>query len=397
MKIIVSESQYKLIESLIDEAKANSFSKDVKARMGSFIAYLSDNISEGHSVEFSLASGNKIVLECISEDAYVYTFKVTEDIAGILKKRDTVSIYINPGNGESEDPEFDYSLNKKIITTSDEGETVDLMVNASKKTGVKGDLVIPKIKTIKPVANRPAPTPVAKTSAPVTTPTPKTPLTQTSVASPNSGTTSTSGSTSGTTSGSTSGDTAEAPTERDIKTAMEMILRDENLKKAFYEAPSLWKLFVAELHNGQAEGKGIITVLHLVDEYEKKEMGSVLGGTFIEGRWVTMKPIKPFNVKFTVDDKVIKYRFDNLTSYQGKVDKKILGQNFTLTGAIREKGMKFTIEVLKPRSEYPNTFSCNVFLIIDDKKQRYPYPVDFQVDLESSEGFKPHTAEKKVK
>ena len=342
-----------------------------------------------------MASGNKIVLECISEDAYVYTFKVTEDIAGILKKRDTVSIYINPGNGESEDPEFDYSLNKKIITTSDEGETVDLMVNASKKTGVKGDLVIPKIKTIKPVANRPAPTPVAKTSAPVTTPTPKTPLTQTSVASPNSGTTSTSGSTSGTTSGSTSGDTAEAPTERDIKTAMEMILRDENLKKAFYEAPSLWKLFVAELHNGQAEGKGIITVLHLVDEYEKKEMGAKLGGTFITYGWVTMRPIKPFNFKFTIADKIDKYRFDNQTKYQGQVNEKKLGDNFTLTGPIKNEGIKFSLEILKRNSKFENTFSCNVFLSIDDKKIRHPYPEDFEMILELSDGFIPTITKEK--
>ena len=135
--------------------------------------------------------------------------------------------------------------------------------------------------------------------------------------------------------------------KQDGKRAMEMILNDPNLKKAFYTQPSLWNLFVAELKGKKATGKGIVPTLKIVGNYESKGIESKLGTTFIEGDKITFRPVGTTKIPFTRNGKNDEYVFDENRNieYHPKVLPRKLGEGFKVVGEI-QTSLSYEIEIL---------------------------------------------------
>jgi len=143
----------------------------------------------------------------------------------------------------------------------------------------------------------------------------------------------------------------EAPTDdaaieekrkEDAKRAMEMILKDETLKKAFYSQPSLWDLFVAELKGEKATGKGIVPVLNILDNYQDDK----LGAKFNKNKQIEFKFVDDLRINFTHNNRKEYYTFDNDKEYKPKVEERKLGENQKLYGKINTY-LDYQIELTK--------------------------------------------------
>jgi hypothetical protein len=161
--------------------------------------------------------------------------------------------------------EKEYKLNSNIIEPAQNGNGFTLIFQASKKTGPKGKVKLNAITKISPssVTKKEEPKPEEKPEEPKA-------------------------------SGDTEQPEASDKLVKKADRALTSIQDDPLLKKAFYEQPGLMKLFFAELQKKKAVGKGIITVLDLLQKYTTKKMKEY----FIENREVTIVFGENYNVKY---------------------------------------------------------------------------------------------------
>lgn len=198
--------------------------------------------------------------------------------------------------------------------------------------------------------------------------------------------------------GKPEGKSKDEELKQDGKMAMEMILNDPNLKKAFYAQPSLWNLFVAELKGEKATGKGIVPTLKIINSYESTRIESKLGTSFIVGEKVTFRPVGTTKVPFTVNGKDDVYIFDENANiqYPPKVLPRKLGESFKLIGEIQPT-LNYQIEVLKRVDDEPDTFECKIVMIVEEDSTTKEYPYDGKLEIKinknESPGYKPKETE----
>lgn len=84
------------------------------------------------------------------------------------------------------------------------------------------------------------------------------------------------------------------------KEALEKILGDPMMQKAFYSQPTFWQTFMAELKGKKHPGNGIITVLNIVKNYETKKIVELIGEGFTDkkGVVVNFKPLDPITLSY---------------------------------------------------------------------------------------------------
>jgi len=166
------------------------------------------------------------------------------------------------------------------------------------------------------------------------------------------------------------------------KRAMEMILNDPNLKKAFYTQPSLWNLFISELRGEQAVGKGIVPTLRIINSYERKSISENLGGEFIEGKKISFIPADDVDVTFNIGDKEDFFPFKTTDKeYNPRVLDRKLGENFKLFGRFeldnitKKYNLGYELEIIKNVENTPDTFECKVTIITSLKSvsERIPF------------------------
>jgi hypothetical protein len=347
MNKAIIEEQYKFIEAFISEAKIK-FDKKTQEKIGSKISDMYDNIGEGKTSEFYLKSGNKIILKCISEKDHNYAFEIVEDESGVFKKWDNVSIVIKTGNGDNF--LLIYKLNQKVVSTQDNGESFDLIFNANKKNGLKDTLKLNKVDRV-----------VITNSTPTTEPEEQ----------PNGE--------------KQEPEKSEEDLKKDGKDALAYMLNDPLLKKAFYEQPSLWNLFVAELTGKKPKGKGIITVNGLINKYDNKKTSEKLGASFIEGKKIWFKPIDTIKLK---KDKIVQMDKLNEQGYETIC----LGKYYMDEGPIMEgeiNGITYYLEIIKPLEKEEFGFLCNVRTTKNPEPNVAPDKKRIIILDEKSEGFKP--------
>jgi|LakMenEpi03Aug12_release.lakeMendotaPanAssembly.Ray.scaffolds.fasta_scaffold74443_2 hypothetical protein len=349
MKIIVNERQYSLIKGFIDEVKGKKYPKDIMNKLGKDIVNVFDEIGQGKTTEFQLGSGNKVILKCISDDNYVFKFEIIEDTSKALKKWDILEININPGNGDTDGTEKEYKLNSNIIEPAQNGNGFTLIFQASKKTGPKGKVKLNAITKISPssVTKKEEPKPEEKPEEPKA-------------------------------SGDTEQPEASDKLVKKADRALTSIQDDPLLKKAFYEQPGLMKLFFAELQNKKAVGKGIITVLDLLQKYTTKKMKEY----FIENREVTIVFGENYNVKYGKNDEYSQL-FSKNVEYPMLVMRHELAKGVNLKS---KKSFKFddanTISLILTLDEFKNEeqdeFYCELSFYVEEqdenneiKKNRY--------------------------
>jgi hypothetical protein len=359
MNKAIIEEQYKFIEAFIAEAKVK-FDKKIQEKIGSKIHDMYDNIGEGKTSEFYLKSGNKIILKCISEKDHNYVFEIIEDNLGAFKKWDNVSIVIKTGNGDNF--LLIYKLNQKVVSTQDNGESFDLIFNANKKNGLKDTLKLNKVDRVVITNSEPTTEPEEQPNGEKQEPEEQ----------PNGE--------------KQEPEESEEDLEKNGEDALAYMLNDPLLKKAFYEQPSLWNLFVSELKGEKPKGKGIITVNGLIDRYDNKKSSEELGASFIEGKKIWFKPIDTIELK---TDKVIKMDKSNEQGYETIC----LGKKIRYDGPIMEgeiNGITYYLEIIKPLEKEEFGFLCKVRTTKNPKDNVAPVKKRIIILDKKSEGFKPN-------
>lgn len=147
----------------------------------------------------------------------------------------------------------------------------------------------------------------------------------------------------------------------DAKKAMEMILKDDTLKKAFYTQPSLWDLFVAELTGKKATGKGIVPVLDIINSYDNKKETENLNAEFIGGRTVFIQFLEDIIIPNTIEIRTSENKTRKTT-----VAKKELGEKRKLTGIFENGKIRYQIELLEPVENEEDVFLCKIKLLVRD-------------------------------
>ena len=363
MKIIITEEQYKKIEIHLTEAKSAGYDRDTQEKLGNTIRELIENISKDKSTEFVMSSGNKLILKCISDESDNFVFSVVEDEAKISKKWDTLSIQIKFGNGQ--DLSSEYRINKNVISTQDNGVTFDLLFIASKKNGLKSKLKVNKIRTI----GFSSVTEPEQTNDPEKQEEPKTEPEQ-----------------SDTNSKKETTDDKDARLKKKAEEALAYMLKDPILKSAFYEQPTLWQLFVAELTGKETKGRGIIAVTNLVDKYDDNKVSKSLNAKFIKDKSVSFLPMDNIILKDTIDGQLKKVELIKGKKYETIVIGKKLGEGYKLKGT--QDGINYELEVIKPLDGKKYGYTCYVRVLkqVGGKTEPVKKRVVFN---EKSEGFQP--------
>lgn len=182
--------------------------------------------------------------------------------------------------------------------------------------------------------------------------------------------------------------------KQDGKRAMEIILNDPNLKKAFYTQPSLWNLFVSELKGKKASGKGILPTLKIIGNYTRKDSIDNLNADFIEGQKITFKPVGVTKVPFVRNGKDDEYVFDENRNveYHPRVIPKKFYKNFEFIGKI-QSSLSYELEILDKVDKTPDTFECKVTMIVlkETTTDKYPYDgkLTIRINKNESPGYKP--------
>lgn len=181
--------------------------------------------------------------------------------------------------------------------------------------------------------------------------------------------------------------------KQDGKIAMELILNDPNLKKAFYTQPTLWNLFVAELQGKKAVGRGIVPTLKIIRGYERKKISEELNSEFKENKKVTFKPFKSVKIPYVRNEKQFFYEFDkdSITEYETTVLPRNLGEGYKLKGKTDKGYLGFELEIENSVKDNQNVFKCSLDLIVYKQKttNRYPYDGDFYIKIAVDGGKSP--------
>ena len=205
--------------------------------------------------------------------------------------------------------------------------------------------------------------------------------------------------TTNTTTGDTTNDNSEE-LKQEAKKAMDMILNDPMLKKAFYTQPSLWNLFVAELKGEKATGKGIVPTLKIVNGYETNFISDKLGAEFIEDEKISFKPFEDAKIPFFKDNKEFTFPFDKNTNleYRPIVMARKLGEGFKIKGKL-EDYLGYELEIIKKIDEEDNIFECRVTMVVQDGNEikKYPYNGRLKIQILDDDIKSPGYKKKEIK
>lgn len=134
------------------------------------------------------------------------------------------------------------------------------------------------------------------------------------------------------------------------------IVGDEVLRKAFYKAPSLLKLFIAELKGERAKGTGIMRAYEALSNFGMYD--TLIDAEFKENGVVIFKPLS--------NQKIGDFDFNMDNMYNTKVMDKKLGEKYKLISGNYKTGNKyFVLELLNKVKEgdgkaTPDTFRCKI-------------------------------------
>lgn len=150
----------------------------------------------------------------------------------------------------------------------------------------------------------------------------------------------------------------DAGVKSDGKIAMDMILNDPTLKQAFFQQPSLWNLFKAEMTGKKATGKGILPTIQLVGEYEKNEKYKRLGAEFIENRDVHYRLDNRVVITFKTDEGEETFVREKGQTYVIKIAEHRLGEDIKLVYGNENDKDSYTIYIRK-KTDIANVFFCD--------------------------------------
>ena len=150
------------------------------------------------------------------------------------------------------------------------------------------------------------------------------------------------------------------------------ILKDPNVRSAFYTAPSLWNYFLSAMKNKKAVGSGIYPAYQLINSYYNKKIDKKLPGfTNKQNKRAEFIFTTPIDIEYYNENR----RSQDLSrlSLSGKHAATVRpykggdGDNKVLIN--NDEGFK--LKVKKPTNEKPDEYYCDVFVykkgVIEDK------------------------------
>jgi len=149
----------------------------------------------------------------------------------------------------------------------------------------------------------------------------------------------------------------------DGKIAMDMILNDKNLQKAFYSKPTFWGQFISELKGESNPGKGILPTIQICKLYGRDKINKKLGVRFIGGKSVIFTVVGE-SVSIPYDSNGPKtFVLNNNSKYSIKVrDYKLKDENTVLEDMKND----YKIIVLSKTDE-KDVFNCDVIKYVKNK------------------------------
>lgn len=189
-------------------------------------------------------------------------------------------------------------------------------------------------------------------------------------------------------------DRQERQLRNDGKKAMDLILNDPTLRKAFYQQPSLWKLFKGELKGKPAEGSGILPTIKLVGRYFDRVFRERMNASFIPHRIVTFRPVEYFTVPYSRNGKKFDYAFNNVDNegYETVVMDRKLAENWRLKSRDTSQTVRYEVEILNRSEEYQDEFIVNMTIVVKEKTEVRRFTkenVKIDIIRETSQGYLP--------
>lgn len=178
------------------------------------------------------------------------------------------------------------------------------------------------------------------------------------------------------------------------------ILKDPDIEKAFYTAPSLWNYFISALKNKKATGKGIYPAYKLINRYLNDKINNKLPGfTDKENKRASFYLFDDISAPYynTNDPKTPR----TFTLYKGIHKATVrqyevgLGDVKILTYVSSGGGYGFKIAVKKPTGDRPDEYLCDIYVNnrnVEENKYKIP---NIRIKFLNSDGYKSNQELKK--
>lgn len=180
----------------------------------------------------------------------------------------------------------------------------------------------------------------------------------------------------------------------DGRKALEMILSDPNLKKAFYSQPSFLELLKAEITGKQATGKGIVPTLNIVGNYLSKKTIKKLGDVFINNKIVLFQVDRNVRINYIEKNKSKVFNLEKLVTYSAKPKPHEIGDDDTRVLREDPAGKPrdaFEI-IVKDKTEERNVYLCDINKIVKSENQIKRYKEsNIRITFLPSQGYIPET------
>jgi hypothetical protein len=181
---------------------------------------------------------------------------------------------------------------------------------------------------------------------------------------------------------------SEEELRKEALRAYRMILKDKNLKDAFYRKPSFWNLFVSELKGKKAPGKGILPTLQLLNSYQTEKLNRDLGAEFIQGKRIQFQP---YNKPYTINVGGTSFQLNTDTMYEGTVKKYRTGEDYYVIDS-KQGNNGFKLHV-KSKTDAEDVFKCELIRYVRDSENKlntYKHNGDVYIKFNTqSDGYKP--------
>ncbi len=332
-----------------DVSNDNTSNENVITKADDILLVLLQHIKEGNGFKLNLINNESVLLCCISRGGNKFSFGIEGESSLLeLNNWDTFTIEVK-GNGEQEDENL-YELNKNIIQSPDGGKTFSIIFKGVSGEKTK-DVVIKGIVSVDSTG-----TCYSEDEENV------------------------------------SDDNSPESITKKAKIAMDVILNDPIVKKAFYKKPTLWNYIVSAVKGENPKGTGILPAIEILNKYGETESRKKLGP---DGVNFKANKLAQFEVLYsevlinpTSNPKDI-LRLNPNTKYDAIVNSYKLGDDKTLVLTNKRLGMK--IKVLSQYREIPDAFEVNIIKVIKNRAtgevNEYPKPAIIKFYSENGSGY----------
>lgn len=185
----------------------------------------------------------------------------------------------------------------------------------------------------------------------------------------------------------------------DIQNAIEMIVKDPDMQKAFYSKPSFMSLLMAELRGKSATGEGIFPMLNIVSKVKTRKLKGKLGSAFVPSTTANFILVdRPIKFDWTVKGVPHSYVMDvtNVNQpYYAVVQKPTFKDTKTYENYVLVNNDKNFKIYVKDRTNTEDEYICDIEKYIKTEGQLKTVGIirDVTVKFLPSKGYQP---EKKI-